>query len=54
MSASMAQPTMPGVIAMTRPAHEKEYRNPLSELRAIGYDDPTHHAACKTMKFINS
>ena len=26
-----------GVIAMTRPAHEKEYRNPLSELRAIGY-----------------
>ena len=28
-----------GVIAMTRPAHEKEYRNPLSELRAIGYDD---------------
>ena len=42
-----------GVIAMTRPAHEKEYRNPLSELRAIGYDD-LHIMRRARPKFINS
>lgn len=53
MSASMAQPNYAGVIAMTRPAHEKEYRNPLSELRAIGYDD-LHIMRRARPKFINS
>ena len=39
--------------AVTRPAREKEYRNPLSELRAIGYDD-LHIVRHARPKFINS
>lgn len=42
-----------GVIAVTQPAREKEYRNPLSELRAIGYDD-LHIMRRARPKFINS
>ena len=42
-----------GVIAVTRPACEKEYRNPLSELRAIGYDD-LYIVRRARPKFINS
>ena len=41
-----------GVIAMTRPAHEKEYRNPLSELRAIGYDDRMPFLSCRRERSI--
>ena len=42
-----------GVIAVTRPAREKEYHNPLSELRAIGYDD-LYIVRRARPKFINS